>query len=214
MITLGLTGSIGMGKSTAGRQLRLLGIPVHDADAVVHRLLAKGGAAVGAIARVFPEVIVEGAVDRNRLGRRVFGDDAALSRLEAILHPLVRRQEKLFLQRARCRRIPIVALDIPLLFESKAAGRVDAVIVVSCPAFLQEQRVMARPGMTANKLTAIRRRQMDDREKRRRADFVIPTGLSRRFSLRKLCIVVTRLRQLGPPRRTGGISGKMGKFYA
>ena len=197
MIILGLTGSIGMGKSTAARQLRRLGLPVYDADAVVHRLMAKGGAAVARIAQAFPQAIVEGAVDRRRLGARVFGDDAALARLEAILHPLVRLQERLFLQQARRRRTPIVVLDIPLLFEGGGDRRVDAVIVVSCPAFLQEQRVLSRPGMTKNKLAAIRSRQLDDREKRRRADFVIPTGLCRRQALRRLCAMLHELQRQG-----------------
>jgi len=200
MIILGLTGSIGMGKSTAGRQLRTLGVPVHDADAAVHRLLAKGGAAVARIEQAFPQVIHQGAVDRRRLGTTVFGDDVALARLEAILHPLVRRQERAFLQRARRHRIPIVALDIPLLFEAKAERRVDATVVVTCPAFLQKQRVLARPGMTAGKLAAILQRQMSDSAKRRRADFVIPTGIGRRWALRKLCLVVKQMRDLSRQR--------------
>lgn len=197
MIVLGLTGSIGMGKSAAARQLRRLGVPVHDADAAVHRLMAKGGAAVPLIDRAFPQMVFDGAVDRGRLGARVFDDDVALARLEAILHPLVRRQEKLFLERARRRRVRVVALDIPLLFETGSARRTDAVAVVTCPAFLQEQRVLARPGMTPGKLAAIRKRQMSDGEKRRRADVIIPTGLGFRFSLRKLRRAVTLLRQAG-----------------
>ncbi|HXP97346.1 MAG TPA: dephospho-CoA kinase [Telmatospirillum sp.] len=204
MIILGLTGSIGMGKSTAGRQLRTLGVPVYDADAAVHRLLAKGGAAVARIEQAFPQVVHQGVVDRRRLGAAVFGDDAALTRLEAILHPLVRRQERAFLQRARRRRIAIVALDIPLLFEAKAERRVDATVVVTCPAFLQKQRVLARPGMTAGKLAAILQRQMDDPEKRRRADFVIPTGIGRRWALRKLCRVVKQMRDQGTSRHMSG----------
>jgi dephospho-CoA kinase len=194
-----------MGKSTAARQMRALGIPVHDADAAVHRLLAKGGAAVGPIGRAFPQVIRDGAVDRGRLGARVFGDDAALGRLERILHPLVRRQERRFLQNARRRRLAVVALDIPLLFEVKGDSRVDAVVVVSCPAFLQEQRVLVRPGMTAEKLAAIRGRQMPDWEKRRRADIIIPTGAGRRLALRKLRLALAGLCRNGKARRRPGI---------
>jgi dephospho-CoA kinase len=201
MIILGLTGSIGMGKSTAARHLRRLGIPIHDTDVVVHRLLTKGGAAVPLIEESFPEAVVGGTVERARLATRVFGDDDALKRLEGILHPLVRREERRFLQDARRRRRRLVALDIPLLFETGADARVDYVAVLSCPAFLQEQRVMARHGMTLDKLQAIRRRQMPDGEKRRRADFVIPTGASRRLSWRRLSAVVCALGHARPRRR-------------
>ncbi|OIR00758.1 dephospho-CoA kinase [mine drainage metagenome] len=195
MIILGLTGSIGMGKTTAANLLRRLKVPVHDADDVVHRLLAKGGAAVPLIEAAFPHTVWGGAVDRPRLAARVFGDDHALKTLEAILHPMVRREELAFLRRQRRRRRPVVALDIPLLFETHGEDRCDAVAVVSCPAFLQEQRVMARHGMTHAKLAVIRRRQMADHEKRRRADFVLPTGLGRRLTLRKLRAVLARLRE-------------------
>jgi dephospho-CoA kinase len=186
MIVIGLTGSIGMGKTTAARQLRQLGIPVYDADDAVHRLLARGGEAVPLIAEAFPNTVFGGAVERSRLGARVFGDAQALKCLEAILHPLVRREEKRFLECARRRRRPVVTLDIPLLFETGGDERIDRIGVVSCPAFLQEQRVMARDGMTRGKLEAIRRRQMADAEKRRRADFVVPTGAGRRLALRRL----------------------------
>ena len=194
MIILGLTGSIGMGKTTAANQLRALGIPVHDADAVVHRLLEKGGAGVPLVAEAFPGVVFGGEVERSRLGARVFGDKASLKRLEEILHPLVRKEERRFLQQARRQRHTVVALDVPLLFETKGEGRVDAVAVLSCPAFLQEQRVMARHGMTHGKLENIRHRQLADFEKRRRADFVIPTGAGRRLSLRKLAKAIATLK--------------------
>lgn len=186
MIILGLTGSIGMGKSTAARQLRRLGFPVHDADAVVHGLLAKGGAAVPAIAAVFPGVVTDGVVDRAALGAQVFRDPEALRRLEAIVHPLVRRAERRFLARARRQRRRLVVLDIPLLFETGGAARCDAVAVVSAPPFVQAQRVLARPGMTKARLEAIRRKQMPDGDKRRRADLVIPTGCGHRPALRAL----------------------------
>lgn len=200
MIILGLTGSIGMGKSTAADMLRSLGIPVHDADEAVHRLLAKGGKAVPLIGAAFPNVVWGGEVDRARLGARVFPDKAALKTLEDILHPLVRAEERTFVQRHRRDRRKVVALDIPLLFETRAEERCDAVAVLSCPAFLQEQRVMARHGMTHNKLDVIRRRQMSDRDKRRRADFVIPTGAGRRVTLVKVKAAVEALRHRKPKR--------------
>src|SRR5258707_11871345 len=137
MMILGLTGSIGMGKSTAASLLRRLGVPVHDADAAVHRLQAKGGAAVAPIAAAFPDAVKEGKVDRQALGRIVFGDKAALKKLETILHPLVRREEQKFLARARAHRLRLVALDIPLLFETHAEQRCDHVMVVSAPRRVQ-----------------------------------------------------------------------------
>ena len=197
MIVLNLTGSIAMGKTTAATQLRALGVSVYDADQAVHRLLAKGGPAVPKIAQAFPGVVFDGDVDRARLGARVFDDDAELRRLEAILHPMVRQEKIRFLQQARRRRHHMVALDIPLLFETGGRLRRSKsrpIIVVSCPAFLQELRVMARPGMTRGKLKAIRERQMADWKKRRHADFVVPTGLNLRVSLRKLSQIVRRLR--------------------
>lgn len=205
MIILGLTGSIGMGKSTAAAMLRRLGVPVHDADATVHRLLAKGGAAVAPIAAAFPGVVQDGAVDRAALGAEVFRDKAALRRLEAIVHPLVRRAEIAFLQRMRRRRMPLVVLDIPLLFETGGQTRCDAVAVVSAPAFLQAQRVLRRPGMTPERLAAVRKAQMPDTEKRRRATAVVATGLGKRPALRALVGLASSLR-LGhtPPKAAGG----------
>lgn len=194
MRILGLTGSIGMGKSTAAAMLRRLGVPVHDADATVHRLLARGGKAVGAVAAAFPGVVRDGTVDRAALGARVFGQPAELRRLEAILHPLVRRAEADFLKIQRRRRAPLVVLDIPLLFETGGGARCDAVAVVSCPAFLQEQRVLRRPNMSRARLAAIRAQQMPDAEKRRRADWVVPTGAGRAAALRDLRRIVTLLR--------------------
>ncbi|EWY40577.1 dephospho-CoA kinase [Skermanella stibiiresistens SB22] len=190
MLVLGLTGSIGMGKSTAARMLRRLGVPVHDSDATVHRLLARGGAAVPRIDREFPGVVRDGAVDRQALGAVVFRDTPALRRLEAILHPLVKRSQRRFLGRCAARRDPVAVLDIPLLFETGGERRVDAVIVVSAPAAIQRARVLARPGMTSDKLAGILKRQTPDREKRRRADFVVETGLGRARTLRALARVV------------------------
>lgn len=202
MKILGLTGSIGMGKSTAAAMLRRMGIPVHDADAVVHNLLGRNGAAVEAIEATFPGVVRGQAVDRQELGRRVFGDLPALRRLEAILHPLVRRAETGFLRRHHRRRTQLVALDIPLLFETKGQRRCDRVAVVTCPAFLQAQRVLRRPGMNAAKLASIRAKQMPDSKKRRFADFLIPTGLGRGPALRGLKAAVTVLRSV-PNWRSG-----------
>jgi dephospho-CoA kinase len=195
VIILGLTGSIGMGKSTAAATLRRLGIPLFDADRLVHRLLALGGSAVEPVAATFPGVRrVGGGIDRALLGQRVFSDREALSRLERIIHPLVEASEKRFLAGARTRREPIVVLDIPLLFESGSERRCDYVLVVSAPGLVQRQRVLRRPGMTERRMAAILANQMPDREKRRRADFVVPTGMSRSLSLRRLGAIVRQLR--------------------
>lgn len=187
MILVGLTGSIGMGKSTAAQALRRLGVPVHDADAAVHRLLAPGGAAVSPVLAEFPDVgTPEGGIDRRQLGAVVFGDAAALKRLEAILHPLVGVAKRRFLAAAARRRRRLVVLDVPLLYETGGDRACDAVLVVSAPGFLQRQRVLARPGMTNEKFRAILAKQLPDAEKRRRTPYVIPTGLGRRVSLDRL----------------------------
>ena len=177
MVIVGLTGSIGMGKSTAAKMLRQMGVPVYDADAAVHRLQAPGGLALPPIEAEFPGVVKAGVLDRQALGARVFGNKEALRRLEAIVHPLVAQQQRMFLKRAALRGEPVVVLDIPLLFEGMGERRVDGVLVVSAPAFLQRRRVMARPGMTAERLDGILRQQVPDVVKRRKADIVIPTGL-------------------------------------
>jgi dephospho-CoA kinase len=177
MMIVGLTGSIGMGKSTAARMLRQMGVPVYDADANVHALQAKGGAALPPIEAAFPGVVKDGVLDRQALGARVFGNKEALRKLEAIVHPLVGQRQRAFLKRAARRGEKLVVLDIPLLFEGAGERRVDATLVVSAPAFLQRHRVMARPGMSAERLHGILRQQVPDAEKRRRATIVIPTGL-------------------------------------
>ena len=184
LVIIGLTGSIGMGKTTTAEAFRRLGIPVHNADAVVHKLFARGGAAVGPVGKAFPGVVKDGAIDRSVLGARVLGDDAALRRLEAIVHPLVGREKTKFLMNAALTRHKAVVLDIPLLFETGGNKACDLVVVASAPEFLQTARVIGRPGMTAEKLAAIRANQMSDRQKRRRADFVVPTGAGRAFSLK------------------------------
>lgn len=191
MIVLGLTGSIGMGKSTAAAMLRGLRVPLFDADQVVHRLMAPGGAAAAAVAAAFPGVhATSGKIDRRLLGQRVFADPQALSRLERIIHPMVAIRENQFLARARSRRQPIAVLDVPLLFETGGERRCDYVLVVSAPAFLQRQRVMRRAGMTESRLAAIAAKQLPDPEKRRRADFVIRTGLGRNLTLRRVRAII------------------------
>lgn len=204
MVILGLTGGIAMGKSVAAANFRRLGVPVQDSDAEVHKLMAKGGAAVPVIDKAFPGVVKNGAVDRAALGARVFGDPAALKRLESILHPLVAEARERFLRAAARRRERVIVLDIPLLFEVGADKLCDAVVVVSAPASLQRIRVLRRPGMTEERLAAVLSRQMPDAEKRRRADFVVPTGIGRAESLRRLRIILQRARKMKgrhwPPR--------------
>ncbi len=174
MFVIGLTGSVGMGKSTTAGFFVEAGVPVHDADAAVHRLYA--GEAVPLIEAAFPGTTLGGTVDRNLLARRVLGDPAALKTLEAIVHPLVHASERRFLAEAEARGEMVVVLDIPLLFETGGEERVDAVVVVSAPPQVQRARVLERPGMTAEKFEAILAKQMPDAEKRRRADFVVDTS--------------------------------------
>jgi dephospho-CoA kinase len=173
-LILGLTGSVGMGKSTVARMFEDLGIPVFDADAVVHRLQGPGGKLVSAIQAAFPGVTGPGGVDRKALGRAVFADPEALARLEAIVHPAVRAERREFL--AMYTDETLVVFDIPLLFEKGGVEEVDAVLVVSAPPEIQRQRVLARPGMTAERFAGILARQLPDAEKRARADHVIDTG--------------------------------------
>ena len=174
MLLLGLTGSIGMGKSTTARFFAEAGVPVHDADAAVHRLYA--GEAVEPIAKAFPGTVIDGKVDRVKLAAQVLDDPAALKRLEAIVHPLVRAQELKFLAHAAARGAPLVVLDIPLLFEVGAEDRVDAVVVVSAPSELQRERVLTRADMSEGKLDAILAKQTPDEEKRRRAHFIVDSS--------------------------------------
>ena len=174
MLIIGLTGSIGMGKSTTSAMFTAAGVPVHDADAAVHGLYR--GAAVPLIEARFPGTTRDGTVDRPALSRAVLGNPAALADLEALIHPLVRAEEAAFLARSKAAGHRQVVLDIPLLLETGAAGRVDLVLLVSAPAPVQKARVLARPGMTEDKFAAIVARQMPDAEKRRRAHVVIETG--------------------------------------
>jgi dephospho-CoA kinase len=193
MIVVGLTGSIGMGKSTAATLMRRLGIPVYDADQVVHRLLARGGRAVPAIATRFPSTVHDGAVDRDALGRIVFGDPTALRDLEAIVHPLVHDAERAFVRAHAMRHTRLVVLDIPLLFEGGLDRRCAATLVVSASPALQRQRVLRRRGMTPEKFAGILAKQMPDAEKRRRADVVIATGLGKHVTRGRLRRALTAL---------------------
>ena len=183
MFVLGLTGSVGMGKTTAAEVFRQQKISVFDADKVVRRLLGGKGEVVKKIENVFKGVVYDGQVDRHKLSEIVFTDKKALPVLEGILHPLVRDQQVKFLKSASNQRRLIVVLDVPLLFETGGEVNCDAVAVVSAPLYLQKIRVMRREGMTEEKFNGILCRQMLDSEKRRRADFIIPTGLGKRVGL-------------------------------
>lgn len=174
MFVLGLTGSIGMGKSTTAKFFAEAGVPVHDADATVHRLYA--GEAVAPLEAAFPGVTDGGKVDREKLAARIAADPAALKRLEGIVHPLVRAAEQDFLAKAEAAGAPVAVLDIPLLYETGGETRCDAVVVVSAPEDVQRMRVFERPGMTETKFQALLARQMPDAEKRRRADFVVDSS--------------------------------------
>ena len=176
MIVLGLTGSIGMGKSTTTAMFADAGALVWNADEAVHRLYARGGAAVGPVGEAFPGVVADGAVDRTRLAEALGRDDQAFRRLEAIVHPLVLQGRIEDLAAAEARGVRLAVLDIPLLFETGGDADVDAVVVVTAPAAVQAARVLARPGMTRERFEAILARQLPDAEKRRRADFVVDTG--------------------------------------
>ena len=190
---IGLTGSIGMGKSTASAMLEDMGLPIFDADAAVHALMAKGGAAVVAVEEAFPGVVTDDAVSRPELGKRVFGDTAALRRLERILHPRVGEAERAFLARVARRRLGYAVRDV-LLFETGGDKRCDATIVISAPAHIQRARVMARPGMTEDRLNQILAKQMPDAQKRQRADYVVPSGLGRRVTRDTLAAVMRDIR--------------------
>jgi dephospho-CoA kinase len=197
MKIIGLTGGIGMGKSTASATFRRHRVPIFDADQAVHELQAVGGRAVRPIEAAFPGTTQNGAVDREALRCAVLGNPAALKVLERIVHPLVRDAERRFLAAARRLGKSLVVLDIPLLLETGGEKRVDLVVVVSAPAAVQAARVMRRPGMTRERLAAIRARQMPDAEKRRRADVVMHSGLSRHFAVAAIRRLLRRLREAG-----------------
>lgn len=191
MIVLGLTGSIGMGKSTTAEMFEAEGVPVYSADAAVHRLYS--GRAAPLIEEAFAGTVVDGTVDRTRLGEAVVGDRAAMARLEAIVHPLVREEEAAFLDRARGAGQAIAVLDIPLLFETGGDKRCDKVVVVTAPADVQRERVLARPGMSAQKFEGILAAQMPDAEKRDRADFLIDTSLGMDAARLQVREIIARL---------------------
>jgi dephospho-CoA kinase len=191
-----LTGSLGMGKSTAAKFFAETGVPVHDSDAVVHALYE--GEAAPLIEAAFPGSTAAGRVDRNKLAAMVLHDDAALARLEAIIHPLVTASRERFLTEAQARGAPVAVVDIPLLFETAAQSRCDAVVVVSAPVEIQRQRALDRPGMTEEKLAALLSKQMPDEEKRRRADFVVDSSQEfehTRAQIRDILQRVAKMRQ-------------------
>jgi len=193
MLLIGLTGSIGMGKSETAKMFAALGLPTYDSDAAVHSLYDKGGAAVAPIEAAFPGVTVDGRIDRTKLSARVLGDHAALKQLEAIVHPLVGGHQAAFLHAAAARGAKMAVLDIPLLFETEGHKRVDVTIVVSAPPDMQRERVLARPGMTREKLDAILAKQLADVEKRRRADFVVDTSLGLEHAQAEVAKIVKAL---------------------
>jgi dephospho-CoA kinase len=192
MMVIGLTGSIGMGKTTTAELFAAEGVPVHDADRVVHDLYR--GEAAQAIEVAFPGTVIGGEVDRRKLSDNLAKNPANFKRIEQIVHPLVRKREGEFLDKQRKAGTPVVLLDIPLLFETGAAGRVDAVVVVSCDEDIQRRRVLARPGMTPEKLDIILSRQLPDAEKRTRADFIVDTGISVDDARRQVQAILATLR--------------------
>lgn len=194
MITIGLTGSIGMGKSTTMAMFEAEGVPVYDADAEVHRIYAPGGAAVGPVEAAFPGVVENGAVNRARLSEHVVGKPEALDRLNRIVWPLLGAGRAAFFEKAKADGAPIVMLDIPLLFETGGERNVDVTVVVSAPADQQRARVLAREGMTVEKFEAILARQMPDAEKRARADFVIDTSQGLEPARAQVKAILARLR--------------------
>jgi dephospho-CoA kinase len=196
MKVIGLTGSIGMGKSTTAAMFREAGIPVYDADAAVHDLYDEGGAAVGPVGEAFPGVVKDGRVDREELRKRVLGQPDELKRLNAIVHPLVGRDRVGFFAQAEADGADMVVLDVPLLFETGGHERVDAVVVVSAPPEQQRERVLARPGMTPERLDAILAQQMADAEKRARAHFVVDTGRGLEPARRQVRDIIAQLRKV------------------
>jgi dephospho-CoA kinase len=176
MIVIGLTGSIGMGKTETARMFAREGVPVSESDVIVHQLYDRGGAAVAPIAAAFPDVVVDGRIDRDRLAKHLGAHSRDFARLEAIVHPLVRAEQDKFLDEARRNEARLAVLDIPLLFETGRHLDVDKTVVVSAPADIQRRRVLSRPGMTAEKFAAILARQLPDSEKRNRADFIVDSS--------------------------------------
>jgi dephospho-CoA kinase len=189
---LGLTGSVGMGKSTTAQLFAEAGVPVWDADGAVHRLYAPGGLGAAALADLVPDAVHDGGVDRARLRDAVLADPTLLGRIEARIHPLVAGDRAAFADAHAA--ADLILLDIPLLFETGGEKRCDVVVVVSAPPFVQRARVLARPGMTEARLAQILAQQMPDREKRARADFVVETGLGKRYTLCRIAEIISILR--------------------
>jgi len=192
MIIIGLTGSIGMGKSTTARFFREAGVPVHDSDEAVHRLYA--GEAAPLIEAAFPGTVKDSVVDRKFLAERILGDAEAIKTVERIVHPLVRADADAFLETHRAAGEKLVVLDIPLLFETGGENRVDRIVVVSAPAHIQRRRVLDRPGMTVEKFEAILARQTPDAEKRNRADFIVESGEGLDAARQSVNAIVARLK--------------------
>lgn len=201
MLLVALTGSIGMGKTETAKMFARLGIPVYDADAEVHKLYEKGGAGVGPIGAAFEGVVRDGAIDREALSKHVVGNPEQMKKLESIIHPLVGQVHRQWIAAQAEAKVPMVVLDIPLVFETGGEKRVDVVVVVSAPADLQRERVLARPGMTVEKFEGILAKQVPDAEKRARADFVIEThrGLDDAFEQVKKVV--------------GDLKGRKGKVW-
>jgi dephospho-CoA kinase len=200
-LKVGLTGSIGMGKSETAKLFARLGLSVFDADAIVHALYAPGGAGTAAIGARFPEAVTGSGVDRARLAQIVAADPSTLLALEALIHPLVRKEEDRFLESARARNDELVILDIPLLFETGRDKTMDAIVVVSAPEAVQRERVLKRPGMTREKFDAILARQVPDVDKRAKADFVIETDKGLDDALAQVKRVAAELRRLAAEKR-------------
>lgn len=194
MKIIGLTGSIGMGKSTTAAMFREAGIPVYDADAAVHALYDVGGAAVGPVGEAFPGVVKDGRVDREELRQRVLGQPDELKRLNAIVHPLVGMDRVGFLKQAEADGCDWVVFDVPLLFETGGHANVDAIVVVSAPPEMQRERVLARPGMTPDRLDAILAQQTPDAEKRARAHYVVDTGQGLEAARAQVTTIISALR--------------------
>lgn len=193
MIVIGLTGSIGMGKSTIAAQCALLGAKTLNSDDVVHRLMQPGGAAYSSIVAGFPEAVKDGRIDRKILGSIVFPDANRLHALEKILHPLVKEAEKKYARAMKSKGARMVVFDIPLLFETGGDAWMDRTLVATAPSFIQRRRVLSRQNMTPEKLGEILKKQMPDREKRRRADFVVHTGLGKAASMRQIKLMMRML---------------------
>ena len=197
MIVAALTGSIAMGKSATAKMFAERGVPVFDSDAAVHALYGKGGVAVEPLRSLVPGAVVDGAVDRGQLSAAILQDGNLLRKIEQTVHPLVRRMQDEFLERARTAACPLVLLDIPLLFETGRDKDVDCIIIVSAPPEIQRRRALERPGMTAEKLDFILSKQVPDSEKRRRADFVIDTSKSLDDAARQVDAVIGELKAKG-----------------